>query len=369
MMPGIPLPFVTSLLLIILLVRLIGQREPALRPEIAFVGACATLVTIVGLRWSFDVQAIRFIQPIVACLLPPIAWFCFAGLTGARSSMRLWLHAIPVGIVAILSTAWMRWHPPIDLILTAVFFGYGFALLRLAAAGPDGLGAARLADAAKAHKATVIAGLVLVSSGVVDLLIAGDFDFYQGAHAASIIAIANLLTLPLIAYAVAAVGNSVSASEANDAAQDRLTDRTMASNRPEPSDLATANDARIVETVDGLMRERQMFRDPDLTLNRLARRAGIPSRQISAAINRVRGRNVSQVVNEYRIEHAKRLLANSDLPVTTIMFEAGFQTKSNFNREFLRLTGTSPSDFRRSNIHNPSEAAPISAGLPAPETR
>lgn len=369
MMPGIPLPFVTALLLIILLVRLIGQREPALRPEIAFVGACAALVTIVGLRWSFDVQAIRFIHPIVACLLPPIAWFCFAGLTGTRSSMRLWLHAIPVGIVAILSATWMRWHPPIDLILAAVFFGYGSALLRLSAAGPDGLGAARLADAAKAHKATVVAGLILVSSGAVDLLIAGDFDFYQGAHAASIVAIANLLNLPLIAYAVAAVGNSVSASEANDAAQDRPTDRATASNGPEPSDAATANDTRIVETVDGLMRENQMFRDPDLTLNRLARKAGIPSRRISAAINRVLGRNVSQVVNGYRIEHAKRLLADSGLPVTAIMFEAGFQTKSNFNREFLRLTGTSPSDFRRSNIRIPGEAAPISAESPAPETR
>ncbi|TIO07938.1 MAG: helix-turn-helix transcriptional regulator [Mesorhizobium sp.] len=369
MMPGIPLPFVISLLLIILLVRLINRRESALGPEVAFVGACATLVTIAGLRWSFDVQAIRFIQPVIAASLPPIAWFCFAGLTGARSSMPIWLHAIPIGIVAILSATWMRWQPPIDLILAALFLGYGFALLRLASAGPDGLGAARLADAAKAQKATLIAGLVLIGSGVVDLLIAGDFNFYQGTHAASIVAIANLLTLPLIAYAVAVVGKSVSPPEAMDAVQDSLTDRVTAFGRSEPSDLATANDTRIVETVDRLMREKQLFRDPDLTLNRLARRAAIPSRQISAAINRVCGRNVSQAVNEYRIEQAKRLLANSDLPITTIMFEAGFQTKSNFNREFLRLTGTSPSDYRRSSTQNRNESGAISVESPAPGTR
>lgn len=367
MMPGIPLPFVISLLLVILLVRLINRREPG--PEVAFVGACATLETIVGLRWSFDVQAIRFIQPVVAASLPPIAWFCFAGLTGARNSMRLWPHAIPVGIVAILSATWMRWHPPIDLILAALFFGYGFALLRMTSAGPDGLGAARLADAAEAHKVTLIAGLVLIGSGVVDLLIAGDFDFYQGTHAASIVAIANLLTLPLIAYAVAVVGKSVSAPEAMDAVQDSLTDRVTASGRSEPSDLSTANDTRIVETIDRLLREKQLFCDPDLTLNRLARRAAIPSRQISAAINRVCGRNVSQVVNEYRIEQAKRLLANSNLPITTVMFEAGFQTKSNFNREFLRLTGTSPSDYRRSSTQNRNQGGPISVESPAPGTR
>jgi AraC-like DNA-binding protein len=32
--------------------------------------------------------------------------------------------------------------------------------------------------------------------------------------------------------------------------------------------------------------------------------------------------------------------------VTTIMLDAGFQTKSNFNREFRRVTGTSPSLWR-----------------------
>ncbi|MBB5533605.1 AraC-like DNA-binding protein [Rhizobium giardinii] len=32
--------------------------------------------------------------------------------------------------------------------------------------------------------------------------------------------------------------------------------------------------------------------------------------------------------------------------MTEIMFEAGFSTKSNFNREFRRVTGVSPSHYR-----------------------
>ena len=71
------------------------------------------------------------------------------------------------------------------------------------------------------------------------------------------------------------------------------------------------------------------------------------------------GRNVSQVLNEYRIEEAKRLLARSDLPVTTILFEVGFQTKSNFNREFLRVAGMTPSDYRR--VHAPPGEGELSA--------
>ncbi len=52
-------------------------------------------------------------------------------------------------------------------------------------------------------------------------------------------------------------------------------------------------------------------------------------------------------MNEYRIAEARRLLRETDLAVTQVMLEAGFQTKSNFNREFLRATGKTPSDFRR----------------------
>jgi AraC-like DNA-binding protein len=365
MMPGIPIPFVISLLLIVLLGRLISQNEPTLRPAIVFVGACAMLTIVAGLRWSFDIRAIRFLQPIIASSLPPIAWFCFTGLKGSEKTARLWVHALPVGLVLILSALW---PPPIDPVLAVMFFGYGAGLLSIGAGGPDELAATRLADAPRAHRATVLAGLFLASSGAVDLLIAGDFDFYQGAHAASIVGIANMVMLPLIAYAVAVAGKSISAPAALDP-PDSSGDQATASMQSERPGVSTASDALIVETIDTLMHQKQLFRDPDLTLNRLARKSGIPSRQISTAINRVFGRNVSQVVNEYRIKEAKRLLALSDMPVTGIIFESGFQTKSNFNREFLRVAGMNPSDYRRSNAQSPEADKPIFVELPSRETR
>lgn len=59
--------------------------------------------------------------------------------------------------------------------------------------------------------------------------------------------------------------------------------------------------------------------------------------------------SVSQYVNGYRVRTACGLLVVSDGPVSTVMFEAGFMTKSNFNREFLRVAGTSPSAWRKSH--------------------
>ena len=104
------------------------------------------------------------------------------------------------------------------------------------------------------------------------------------------------------------------------------------------------------------MRERKLFGDPDLSLNRLARKLGRPAREVSQAVNRVAGRNVSQFINDFRIAEACRLLAATDRSVTEIMLDVGFLTKSNFNREFRRVTGTSPSGWR------------ISAATSLPET-
>ncbi len=97
------------------------------------------------------------------------------------------------------------------------------------------------------------------------------------------------------------------------------------------------------------MKKKALYKDADLNLARLARKAGVPARKVSSAINRVKGKNVSQFVNEYRIDEACRLLTESDRSITELMFEAGFQTKSNFNREFSRVTGVSPKQWREHN--------------------
>ena len=65
------------------------------------------------------------------------------------------------------------------------------------------------------------------------------------------------------------------------------------------------------------------------------------AKQLSATINRATGGNVSRYVNGFRIRHAcERLKAGDN--VTSAMLNSGFNTKSNFNREFLRTTGYSP---------------------------
>lgn len=236
-----------------------------------------------------------------------------------------------------LSLLW-PWLPlPIDLVLALLYFGYGGILLRRAMAGPDAMSASRLGDVVGAGRAVGVAGLFLILSGAVDLSVAVDFLIGRGGHAATIVGAANLVVLPLIAWAVAVIGSSMPEPESVDQAPG-----------PETIPCDTVEDAQILTRFQGAMQDLALYRDPDLTLERLARRLVIPARQISGAINRGLGLNVSQAVNEYRVREAMRLLGETDQPVTSVMFDSGFQTKSNFNREFLRVAGMSPSAWRAS---------------------
>lgn len=62
------------------------------------------------------------------------------------------------------------------------------------------------------------------------------------------------------------------------------------------------------------------------------------------AVNRATGGNVSRYVNGWRIDHACGLIGAGQ-GITEVMLASGFNTKSNLNREFLRIKGQSPSEW------------------------
>ena len=51
-------------------------------------------------------------------------------------------------------------------------------------------------------------------------------------------------------------------------------------------------------------------------------------------------------LNEYRINHATKLLLQTDDDVKTICFESGFNNLSNFFRNFKRITQLTPNIYR-----------------------
>lgn len=55
------------------------------------------------------------------------------------------------------------------------------------------------------------------------------------------------------------------------------------------------------------------------------------------------------LVNQYRCERAKELIAASNLPLSEIAMSCGFQSIRSFNRAFSELTGSTPSSLRGGN--------------------
>ncbi|MDL2402713.1 AraC family transcriptional regulator [Rhizobium mayense] len=305
-----------------------------------------------GLNWNAGWYSARIIQPIGAAVVPAL---CFAAFDQLRRNsvarpLDLLLHLIPVSLVAALV---VFWRAPIDVALFAIYLGYGIALLRVARQGPGALAAVRISDEWTAHKALVAVAILLVMTAFIDAAVSLDLSFANGQQARTLLTVASVLWLTVAGYAATVADDTRPQTEPN------APERSVVLAAPEalsslPSSSGSEEDAAIVQRIDALMSAQHLYRDPDLTLERLARRVGIPARQISGALNRVHGRNVSQIVNEYRVDDAKRRLVATRDPVTVIMLESGFGTKSNFNREFLRIMGMTPSAYRRVGSETPA---------------
>jgi AraC-like DNA-binding protein len=91
----------------------------------------------------------------------------------------------------------------------------------------------------------------------------------------------------------------------------------------------------------------QWWRDPDLGLEQLAQRLGTNTSYVSRALNDGLGLSFNEAINRLRVEAVcAELRAGSTRPLLAIAFDAGFNSKTSFNRCFKELTGTTPSRFR-----------------------
>ena len=59
------------------------------------------------------------------------------------------------------------------------------------------------------------------------------------------------------------------------------------------------------------------------------------------------GKTFTKLVNEYRVVHATKLLAESNMSIADISFECGFNNFSHFNKLFKEFTGKSASKYRK----------------------
>jgi AraC-like DNA-binding protein len=325
-MPVLPVPMIIALLLFGFLIQRLATRES--HPTIlALIAACAVQSAIIAAVQYYGVTAIRPLQPVLAMAIAPIAWTAFRTAAGGdvRVNALAW-H----GIGPLLAIILLFVNPNLlDVLIPLSFAGYGFAILLHLWRGEDSLLHSRLESGAHAVWAWRILGVSLIASALCDVLIA--YGLAQGVQSVVLWIPSVMSSLSLLGLGVLSLSHAIESRREHDT-------ETL-------SEEDASRDQSIITALDAYLTQHKPYLDPDLTLSRLARKLVVPAKQLSAAINRSKNENVSRFINRHRIEHACALIA-SGKSVTTAMYESGFQTKSNFNREFMRIKNVAPSKWQ-----------------------
>ena len=102
----------------------------------------------------------------------------------------------------------------------------------------------------------------------------------------------------------------------------------------------------ILERTRQLMEEKQLYLNCDLKLPDVASLLDISPRKLAEYIKDHEDCSFAQFINEYRIEHAKRLLQEQpEKKLTQVAIESGFANETSFFRSFKSITGTTPREW------------------------
>ena len=88
------------------------------------------------------------------------------------------------------------------------------------------------------------------------------------------------------------------------------------------------------------------FRE-EITLKEISDLANMTVPAFCRYFKKVTNKTFTQFVNEYRLVHASKLLAEKPMSITDVCFESGFNNFSHFNKLFKKFTGQTPSAYRK----------------------
>lgn len=299
-----------------------------------FLMTLAVIGMLLGARLSFEAHWAAALQPSVALLAAPAAYLGFLGLTqetGPKWRKTLLWNAMPVSLAEICILAPIAVSADVFVLaINIIFLVRTAGLLRYGADDFPLMAPHAMRILRPALYATIaLLGLMVAADGLVFAITLVAKDPHLMALLTGVSGMFAVFT-----FVVALIGVP------------------MVLHRPETAgdktQKPTGSDEALMRTLDTLMTEKQLYKDSDLTLARVARRLSVPVRDVSAATNRTTGENFSRYINGYRVRHAQRALQETDLSVTQVMFKSGFISKSSFNTEFRRTSGQTPSQFRAS---------------------
>jgi AraC-like DNA-binding protein len=84
-----------------------------------------------------------------------------------------------------------------------------------------------------------------------------------------------------------------------------------------------------------------------ITLEEVAELVSMTVPSLCRYFKKITKKTFTKFVNEYRLVHASKLLAEKPISITEVCFESGFNNFSYFNKTFQEFTGKSASQYRK----------------------
>lgn len=102
-------------------------------------------------------------------------------------------------------------------------------------------------------------------------------------------------------------------------------------------------DPRIITAIDHIDKNY----DKKISLKEISKLSGLGNSHFCFLFKTVTGMCFSRYLKLHRMEKAKNFLENTELLIKQIAYHVGYRDLSNFNHDFKKTFGTSPSEYRR----------------------
>ncbi|WP_319415136.1 AraC family transcriptional regulator [Marispirochaeta aestuarii] len=126
-------------------------------------------------------------------------------------------------------------------------------------------------------------------------------------------------------------------------------DRAFTAGRSKEPHISDQDSQLITEQIRKAF-DAGVFLDSRLSLRKLAKRIDIHPNRVSYVVNHVYKQSFCSLVNDYRLQYFRERIEEGALnnhSILELALEAGFSSKSTFNRVFKETTGLSPSEYAR----------------------
>jgi YesN/AraC family two-component response regulator len=113
--------------------------------------------------------------------------------------------------------------------------------------------------------------------------------------------------------------------------------------------LINENQNDILEKLIFLMKQKKIYLKKGLKLEDVAEKLELTSHALSQYINTRYDCKFNDFINQYRVEHAKKILASdshTQYSFDGIAKECGFNNRTSFYRAFKKHTGLPPKAFK-----------------------